>query len=170
MKWEELTRKVGGAYYKSGRGLLKSDRSLFRSGEDLINPIPSRPHKYIWHGSDMQGERALSSFCDAWHSDSRDVVGLASSLLKNNLLAQEKRGCHNSYAVLCIEATSHAYDKGSGRRRRHAGFGIDVASDSSSDSDSSGSSFASGFSSESERYDLTEDEYYDMLDGLDSEV
>lgn len=131
-----------------------------------ISFLPSRPHKYIWHGSDTQGERALSSFCDAWHSDSRDVVGLASSLLKNNLLAQEKRGCHNSYAVLCIEATSHAYDQGSGRRRRHADLGFDY---SPSDSDSSAGGFVSGFSSASEDYDLTEDDYYEFLEALDGQ-
>lgn len=83
----------------------------------LIHILISRPQKYVWHGSDLMGERALSSYCDAWNSQSRDVVGLASSLLKDRLLAQERLGCHNSFVVLCIEATSQARY----RRRRHAG-------------------------------------------------
>jgi hypothetical protein len=41
-------------------------------------------------------------------------VGLASDLLKNQLLGQEKVGCNNKLIVLCIEiASQHNY-----RRRR----------------------------------------------------
>lgn len=90
-------------------------------------------------------------------------MGLASSLLKNTLLAQDKRGCHNSYIVLCIEATSHAYDTDTGRRRRHAGFG-------SSSTAASSSGFLADSASSSDGYDMSEDEYYDILDALDSEV
>ncbi|KAK7078873.1 Collagen alpha 1(xviii) chain [Halocaridina rubra] len=79
--------------------------------------MAGRPQKYVWHGSDLLGERSLSSYCDAWNSESREAVGVASSLLKNRLLGQEKLGCHNSFVVLCIEATSHARL----RKRRHAG-------------------------------------------------
>lgn len=71
----------------------------------------------MWHGADLVGERALSSYCDAWNSESREVVGLASSLMKNRLLAQERLSCQNSFIVLCIEATNQAHY----RRRRHLG-------------------------------------------------
>ncbi|KAG0724091.1 Collagen alpha-1(XVIII) chain [Chionoecetes opilio] len=66
--------------------------------------------------SHVHGERSLSSYCDAWNSDGQDTVGLASSLLKKQLLGQELMSCQNSFVVLCIEATSQA----SSRRRRHA--------------------------------------------------
>lgn len=61
----------------------------------------------------------MSLYCDAWNSDSKDVYGLASSLLKNRLLAQERRSCNNVFAVLCIEATSEAQR----RRQREAEAG-----------------------------------------------
>lgn len=83
----------------------------------LTSPIFSyRPQKYIWHGSTANGERSLSSYCDAWNSDNQESVGLASSLLKRQLLGQELMSCQNSFAVLCIEATSQSRS----RRRRHA--------------------------------------------------
>jgi hypothetical protein len=44
-------------------------------------------------------------------------VGLASSLLKNKLLDQERYSCNNRFAVLCIEATSQYSRR---RRRRDA--------------------------------------------------
>ncbi|MPC61612.1 Collagen alpha-1(XV) chain [Portunus trituberculatus] len=75
-----------------------------------------RPQKYVWHGSTVHGERSLSSYCDAWNSDGREMVGLASSLLKKQLLDQEHMSCQNSFIVLCIEATSQS----GSRRRRHA--------------------------------------------------
>lgn len=74
-----------------------------------------RPQKIVWHGSHLLGERAMDTYCDAWHSASTDKVGLASSLLKNKLLDQERFSCNNRFAVLCIEATSQ-YSR---RRRRN---------------------------------------------------
>lgn len=43
----------------------------------------------MWHGSRPQGERAMDTYCDAWHSGSPDKVGLASSLMGHKLLDQE---------------------------------------------------------------------------------
>lgn len=77
----------------------------------------SRPQKIVWHGSHLLGERAMDTYCDAWHSASTDKVGLASSLLKNKLLDQERFSCNNRFAVLCIEATSQFSRR---RRRRDA--------------------------------------------------
>jgi len=76
-----------------------------------------RPQKIVWHGSHLLGERAMDTYCDAWHSASTDKVGLASSLLKNKLLDQERFSCNNRFAVLCIEATSQYSRR---RRRRDA--------------------------------------------------
>lgn len=48
----------------------------------------------------------MDTYCDAWHSASTDKVGLASSLMGNKLLDQERYSCDNRFAVLCIEALS----------------------------------------------------------------
>uniref|UniRef100_A0A182Q5H3 Collagenase NC10/endostatin domain-containing protein n=1 Tax=Anopheles farauti TaxID=69004 RepID=A0A182Q5H3_9DIPT len=62
------------------------------------------PQKLVWHGSSAHGERAIDTYCDAWHSASPDKVGLASSLLGNKLLDQERYSCDNRFVVLCVEA------------------------------------------------------------------
>ncbi|XP_045116220.1 collagen alpha-1(XVIII) chain-like, partial [Portunus trituberculatus] len=120
IKGEVLFNTWRGIFSGDGGRFMQKPRIFSFDGKEVLTS-PEWPQKYIWHGSDIEGGRALSSFCDAWHSDSRDVVGLASSLQQNHLLSQEKHGCHNSFIVLCIEATSHAYKSSGGRRRRHAG-------------------------------------------------
>lgn len=64
----------------------------------------------------MTGERAMDLYCDAWDTGSIDKIGLASSLLSNKLLGQEKFSCNHHFAVLCVEATSEP----SRRRRRRS--------------------------------------------------
>ena len=64
----------------------------------------------------MTGERAIDLYCDAWDSDSAEKIGLASSLLSNKLLGQEKFSCNHRFAVLCVEATSQPARR---RRRRN---------------------------------------------------
>ena len=78
--------------------------------------VGCRPHKVVWHGSHLLGERAMDTYCDAWHSAATDKIGLASSLLKHRLLDQERYTCNHSFIVLCVEATSET----STRRRRRA--------------------------------------------------
>ena len=63
----------------------------------------------------MTGERAIDLYCDSWDSDSADKIGLASSLLSNKLLGQERFPCDNRFAVLCVETTSQSTKQ---RRRR----------------------------------------------------
>jgi collagen type XVIII alpha len=65
-----------------------------------------RPQKIVWHGSKVNGERAMDNYCDAWHSSSPDKLGLASSLMGNKLLDQQKYSCDNRFIVLCIEVLS----------------------------------------------------------------
>jgi hypothetical protein len=65
-----------------------------------------RPHKAVWHGSQLLGERAVDTYCDAWHSGSMDKLGLGSSLQKGHLLGQERYSCDQRLIVLCVEATS----------------------------------------------------------------
>lgn len=79
----------------------------------IIITCTYRPQKYIWHGSFTTGERAIDLYCDSWDSDSRDKIGLASSLLTNDLLGQERFPCNHRFAVLCVETTSQP-----GRKRR----------------------------------------------------
>lgn len=74
----------------------------------------------------MLGERAMDAYCDSWHSDSADKVGLASSLLRGKLLAQERFSCNRRFAVLCIEAVNpNLY-----RRRRRS---VDTSDDGEED-------------------------------------
>lgn len=66
----------------------------------------------VWHGADPVGVRARQTYCEAWHSDIG--LGLASDMLKSELMGQEKVGCNNKLVVLCVEiASQHQY-----RRRR----------------------------------------------------
>lgn len=104
--------------------------------------ISFRPEKVIWHGAHMLGERAMDAYCDSWHSDSSDKVGLASSLLRGKLLAQERFTCNHRFAVLCIEAVNpNLY-----RRRRRS---VEDVDDSDEDDDF-----------------LDEDEYQDFLKAI----
>jgi len=63
----------------------------------------------------MLGERAMDAYCDSWQSDSADKFGLASSLLRGKLLAQERFSCNHRFAILCIEAVNPYLSR---RRRR----------------------------------------------------
>ncbi|KAK7065734.1 Collagenase NC10 and Endostatin [Halocaridina rubra] len=115
LKGEILFNSWKDAFGGSGGVFSQKPRIFSFDGKDVLRD-PTWPQKYIWHGSDLHGERSLSSYCDAWNTKAKDIVGLASSLMKNRLLGQEKLGCHNSFAVLCIEATGQHYY----RRKRHA--------------------------------------------------
>lgn len=75
-----------------------------------------RPQKFIWHGSLATGERAMDLYCDGWDSNSAEKVGLASSLLQQKLLGQDRYSCDQPLAVLCIEADSPTIKT---RRRRN---------------------------------------------------
>lgn len=72
-----------------------------------------RPEKIAWHGSHKLGDRAMDTYCDAWHSSSSDRYGLGSPLTGGRLLEQVRYSCDNKFALLCIEVTSEM-----GRRRR----------------------------------------------------
>lgn len=74
-----------------------------------------RPEKVAWHGSHKLGDRAMDTYCDAWHSSSSDRYGLGSPLTGGRLLEQVRYSCDNKFALLCIEVTSELV-----RRRRGA--------------------------------------------------
>lgn len=83
------------------------------NGRNVFNDF-HWPQKIIWHGAESSGARAWQSYCDAWHTDSVSNVGLATDLIKNELMGQEKVSCNHKLIVLCIEiASQHHY-----RRRR----------------------------------------------------
>jgi collagen type XVIII alpha len=67
-----------------------------------------RPLKAIWHGSKLLGERSVDTYCEMWHSESNDRLGLGSTLLKGRLLGQERFSCDQRLAIICVEATSMA--------------------------------------------------------------
>ncbi|XP_062553398.1 collagen alpha-1(XVIII) chain isoform X12 [Armigeres subalbatus] len=76
------------------------------SGKNVLTDI-SWPQKLVWHGASALGERAMDTYCDAWHTASPDKVGMASSLLGNKLLDQDRYSCDNRFIVLCVEALPH---------------------------------------------------------------
>lgn len=93
--------------------LVKSSQfSQYR--EINVNP-DYRPEKVAWHGSHKLGDRAMDTYCDAWHSSSSDRYGLGSPLTGGRLLEQVRYSCDNKFALLCIEVTSELV-----RRRRSA--------------------------------------------------
>ncbi|RZF42427.1 hypothetical protein LSTR_LSTR011565 [Laodelphax striatellus] len=110
----------GDVLFNSWKDIFNGDGAFFSkqpriysfSGKNILTDY-SWPLKYVWHGSHKSGERAMDLYCDAWDSDSRERHGLASSLVTNRLLDQEKFPCNRRFAVLCIEVSSQP-----GRRRR----------------------------------------------------
>lgn len=74
-----------------------------------------RPEKVAWHGSHKLGDRAMDTYCDAWHSSSSDRYGLGSPLTGGRLLEQVRYSCDNKFALLCIEVSSEVT-----RRRRNS--------------------------------------------------
>ncbi|XP_076329079.1 uncharacterized protein LOC143235125 isoform X4 [Tachypleus tridentatus] len=100
--------------------LFNSWKDLFMGNRASFTPFPriysfdgrnvlldnSWPQKIVWHGSDQFGIRDTDSYCNAWHSSSLMEEGLASSLLQNHLLEQEKYSCNHSFIVLCVETIS----------------------------------------------------------------
>ena len=79
-----------------------------------------------WHGSHTLGDRAMDTYCDAWHSSSSDRFGLGSPLTGGRLLEQIRYSCDNKFALLCIETTSEL-----ARRRKRS----DELSDSGNDTE-----------------------------------
>lgn len=84
------------------------------NGKNVLTDL-TWPNKAVWHGALVNGERALDTSCDAWHSSESDKVGLAGSLRGQRLLEQASYSCDKKLVVLCIEATSEQYPQ---RRRR----------------------------------------------------
>lgn len=80
-----------------------------------------RPDKVAWHGSHTLGERAMDTYCDAWHSSSSDRFGLGSPLTGGRLLEQVRYSCDSKFALLCIEVTSET-----ARRRKRSDETADI--------------------------------------------
>lgn len=70
---------------------------------------PSWPQKMIWHGSNRNGIRQTSNYCEAWRAGDMAVTGQASLLQSGRLLDQHTRSCSNNFIVLCIE-NSYVHD------------------------------------------------------------
>jgi len=117
----------------------------------------------IWHGSATGGLRAKTAYCEAWHSDSPSNVGLASDLLKGQILGQENVGCSNKLAVLCIEIASHSHYQ---RRRRRS---LSLVSPPSGGS-SSPNHKVSLWDEENSLRNLTLEEYTQIINEYDKEL
>lgn len=62
-----------------------------------------RPRKQIWHGSNINGDKSIESFCATWESFTREKTGMAGSLSYRRLINNEKVSCENELIILCIE-------------------------------------------------------------------
>ncbi|XP_020710044.2 collagen alpha-1(XVIII) chain isoform X2 [Athalia rosae] len=104
--WKEMFNGDG-AYFS------QSPRIYSFNGKNILTDDFSWPEKVAWHGSHKLGDRAMDTYCDAWHSSSSDRFGLGSPLNGERLLEQVRYSCDNKFALLCIEVTSQTT-----RRRR----------------------------------------------------
>uniref|UniRef100_A0A0C9RAM2 Col15a1_0 protein n=1 Tax=Fopius arisanus TaxID=64838 RepID=A0A0C9RAM2_9HYME len=129
--WKEMFNGHG-AYFS------QNPRIYSFNGKNILADL-AWPEKIVWHGSHKFGDRAMDTYCDAWHSGNSDRYGLGSPITAGRLLEQVRYSCDNKFALLCIEVTSE-----SARRRRSINDNID-----NSDND-----------------DLSEQEYQNYLDHI----
>ncbi|PVD38743.1 hypothetical protein C0Q70_01365 [Pomacea canaliculata] len=96
--WESLVNGAG-AYFNSSAPIYSF------SGKSIMNDS-AWPQKIVWHGSNMKGSKMDEKFCQEWHSQNGNTMGLGSSLMKHMLLDQSEYTCNNAFIVLCIENTA----------------------------------------------------------------
>lgn len=136
----------------------------------MFVPLYFRSQKYIWHGSTLKGELDLSAYCNGWKSNSSSHVGLASSLTKHQLLSQERMGCNNYFAVLCVEVVSEDTHSLSRQRRSTSATMVDGQPKISGVRTQEVSATNRVVSSEGEDYSLlTPQDLEDLLKNLDLE-
>eukprot|EP00058_Branchiostoma_floridae_P019981 XP_002605471.1 hypothetical protein BRAFLDRAFT_74285 [Branchiostoma floridae] len=102
--------------YKGGAFDINTAIYTFNGTQPLLNP--TWPHKRIWHGTNMDGQRLGDHFCNAWRENDVSFVGMASSLQTGMLLGQEQYSCSSSYIVLCIENTHKRHHRVYNYRRK----------------------------------------------------
>ncbi|KAF5288201.1 hypothetical protein FQA39_LY03969 [Lamprigera yunnana] len=137
---EILFNSWGELFNGDGAVFVNFPRIFSFNGKNVMSDV-TWPHKSVWHGAFLNGERALDTSCDAWHSNAKDRMGYAGSLKAFKLLDQNSISCDTRLVMLCIEATSEMSEK---RKRRSI----------------------SKFSVLSINEDLSEDEYSDLLQSL----
>ncbi|XP_067397368.1 collagen alpha-1(XV) chain-like isoform X2 [Emydura macquarii macquarii] len=94
--WNSLFEGDGATHFNS----LRFPIYTFNGRDVLTDPIWA--HKVIWHGSSPRGHHAVKEDCRGWRSASL-AEGFASPLGEGKLLAEQRRDCANSLAVLCME-------------------------------------------------------------------
>ncbi|CAG7836225.1 unnamed protein product [Allacma fusca] len=115
-KGELLFNSWSEIFQSNGRFVSRPPHIYSFNGRNVMEDF-HWPQKMAWHGSDPVGVREKSSYCEAWHSGSSSNVGLATDLLKGQVLGQENVGCNNKLIVLCVEIASQDHRR---RRRRNA--------------------------------------------------
>ncbi|XP_034951100.1 collagen alpha-1(XVIII) chain isoform X3 [Chelonus insularis] len=96
--WREMF-SGNGAYFSP------NPRIYSFNGKNVLTDF-TWPNKVVWHGSHKLGDRAMDTYCDAWHSGSSDRFGLGSPITRGRLLEQSRYSCDNKFVLLCIEVTS----------------------------------------------------------------
>lgn len=102
-------------FHSNGKFVSRPPQIFSFNGRNVLQDF-HWPQKMAWHGADVAGARAWQGYCDAWHTDAQSDVGLATDLVKGELLGQEKIGCNHKLIVLCIEIASQHHH----RRKREA--------------------------------------------------
>ncbi|KAK4876611.1 hypothetical protein RN001_009117 [Aquatica leii] len=107
---EILFNSWGEIFNGDGAVFVNFPRIFSFNGKNVMSDV-TWPHKAVWHGAFLNGERALDTSCDAWHSNAKDRVGFAGSLKAFKLLEQSTVSCDTRLIMLCIEATSELAEK-----------------------------------------------------------
>lgn len=77
--------------------------SKFQKNSCQLFYVLHRPRKQIWHGSNINGDKSIESFCATWETPGGDKTGMAGSLSYRRLINNEKVSCKDELIVLCIE-------------------------------------------------------------------
>ncbi|KPI91743.1 Collagen alpha-1(XV) chain [Papilio xuthus] len=120
----ELLFKSFAEIFDGSGGLMSGAPRIYSFNDKNIMADSNWPQKFIWHGSYVNGERAMETFCDEWQSNDPKSRGMAASLYSHKLLNQERYTCNNHFAVLCIEATSHVSNRRKRATRRYNGTSL----------------------------------------------
>ncbi|KAF5301759.1 hypothetical protein FQR65_LT08742 [Abscondita terminalis] len=107
---EILFNSWGEMFNGDGAVFVNFPRIFSFNGKNVMSDV-TWPHKAVWHGAFLNGERALDTSCDAWHSNAKDRIGFAGSLKAFKLLEQTAISCDTRLIMLCIEATSELSEK-----------------------------------------------------------
>ncbi|XP_031632594.1 uncharacterized protein LOC116346596 isoform X2 [Contarinia nasturtii] len=102
IKGEMIFRSWKDLFDTNGEFSFQSPRLYSFNGRDVLHDS-TWPRKQIWHGSNINGDKSIESFCATWESIGFDKTGMAGSLSYRRLINIENISCKDELIVLCIE-------------------------------------------------------------------